>query len=243
MTQTLFYPSASGIETWLMCPARALAKYVGGHEEAPTPPMLEGTRLHKLTQTALVTGKLPGPEERAVHKIVAALPIPLGSIEPGEVERVLVLPGFFGFLDWATRDVRHGDLKFTSNVRNQQKKDPRRDAQRILYGLDAFYRDPYLVTSQQTWSVSQFNGARALRLDHVWTRKSVKSAYEKTLAKPVDKFREAVQAKQDWQTATKNYNSCDAYSPNGCHMKAKGCKRSLAQRLVTLKPGKIRIST
>lgn len=223
-----------------MCPARALAK-VAGFEEPESEPMREGKRLHVLTQTALVTGKLPGPEERAVHKIVAALPIPLGSIEPGETERVLVLPEFFGFLDWATRDVRHGDLKFTSNVRNQQKKDPRRDPQRILYGLDAFYRDPYLVTSQQTWSVSQFNGARALRLDHSWTRRSVKAAYAKVLAKPVDKFREAVQAKQDWQTAEKNYEACDAYPPNGCHMKAKGCKRSLAQRLITLKPGKIKI--
>lgn len=223
-----------------MCPARALAKYVGGHEEPETEPMREGTRNHKLTQTALATGKLPGPHEKAVHRIVGALPVTLGSVASGDIERVLVLPVFFGFLDWS-RDRIHGDLKFTSNVRNQTKKDPRKDTQRILYALDHYYRDPYLLSCKQTWSVSQFDGKRAVRLDHVWTRKSAKSAYDKNLAKPVDKFREAVQSKQDWQTATKNYDACDAYPPNGCHMKAKGCKRSLAQRLITLKPGKIKI--
>lgn len=230
------YWSPSGLELWNLCNARALGKYVAGVVEPEGAPAKEGKRLHVLTQTAMVTGKLPPPSEVAVHKIVAALPVPLGTIAARNVERVVLLPDVNGFKDWCTDDGRHGDLKFTGDVSYQRAKDPEADAQRLVYAADEFWRDPWLRKTTQTWSVAQFNGARAIRLDHVWTRKSLARAIEKNLAKPLDKFIEAVQSKQDWTTAAKNYAACDMYRPNGCPMKGLGCRPSLRERLVQISP-------
>lgn len=240
MSYPRFYPSASGIELWLRCEAKALGKYVA---KVPFPvgkAAREGTRLHRLTQKWMVTGQLPPMHELAVHKIVAAIPIPGGTLRPHNIERVLVLPDVHGYMDWSDGYGRQGDLKFTSNVRYQRSKNPTSDTQRILYALDEFYRDPYLVTLKQTWSVSEFNGSRALRLDHEWTRKAANKAFDKNLAKPLDEFQEAVQSRRDWQTATKNFDACRDFNSE-CPMLAKGCKRSLRQRLLTLKPGKIKV--
>jgi hypothetical protein len=230
------YWSPSGLELWNLCNARALGKYVAGVVEPDSPQANEGTRLHRLTQEAMVTGKLPPPNEVAVHKIVAALPIPLGTIQRRNIERVVLLPGVNSFKDWTTDDGRHGDLKFTGDVSYQRAKDPMKDPQRLVYAADEFWRDPWLRRTTQTWSVAQFNGARAIKLDMVWTRNSLKNAIEKNLAKPLDKFVEAVQSKQDWMTAAKNYGACDMYRPNGCPMKGLGCRPSLRERLVQIQP-------
>jgi hypothetical protein len=239
-----FYPSASTFELWLMCPARALGKVLHGIKEPFGPAAAEGTRLHKVTQKAMVTGQLPPPSEVAVHKIVAALPVPLGTIDEGNTERVLVIPHVHGFMDWADDFNRHGDLKFTSNVRYQQQKDPTKDPQRIFYAQDHFYRDPYAESFVQTWSVSQFNGARALRLDHTWTRRAVRQSFEKNLAKELDALNEAVHSRQDWQTAKKNPGeACSKYPPHGCPMLKHGCKRSGSANLVQLQtPTKIKVT-
>ena len=232
-----FYPSPSAIDLWLTCNARALGKYVAGVKEPMGKAALEGQRLHKLTQEFLVSGRLPPPHERAVHKIVGALPVPGGSIHPVDIERVLVMPVFHGFMDWSDGFGRQGDLKFTSSPQHQRSKDPVKDPQRILYAKDEFYRDPYLLSLRQTWSVAQFNGAAAYRLDHTWTRSALKKAYEKNLARAVDNFVSAVHNKQDWNEAAKDYSKCDMYRPHGCPMKAHGCKRgSLNQRLVAIQP-------
>lgn len=197
----------------------------------------EGQRLHKLAQTFLSTGKLPPPHERAVHKIVGALPVPGGSIAQSDIERVVVLPEFHGYMDWSDGFGRQGDLKFTSSPQYQRAKDPTRDPQRILYAKDEFYRDPYLLTVRQTWSVAQFNGAAAYRLDHVWTRKSLSQSFSRYLEKEVDAFKQAVLEKKNWNEAAKDYSKCDQYRPHGCPMKAHGCKRgSLSQRLVAIQP-------
>jgi len=235
-----FYASPSAIEAWNLCPARAVAKYVGGFREPTTPAMEEGTRLHRVTQHALVTGHMPSMTERAVHKIIGALPIPIGTVEPRNIERVLLLPALNGFIDWSDDFGRQGDLKFTSSVKYQKAKDPRKDAQRILYALDYFYREPFAADLKQTWSVSQFNGAKALRLDHTWTRRSAKKKFALHVHKPLDMLQEAVHNQLDWQRAPKNFESCHAYN-KPCHMIAKGCKRSLSQRLASQKPGTIKV--
>jgi hypothetical protein len=237
----IFYPSSSAIELWQLCNARALGKYVAGVVEPETKALSEGKRLHKITQTWLSEGKRPSTHEPAFDKIVGALPVPGGSVAHTNIERVLTLPQWFGFMDWTDGYGRQGDLKFTGNPDYQRKRDPKTDTQRIVYARDEFYRDPFIAKLEQTWSVSAFNGSRALRLDHSWTRKAAKAAYEKNLAKAVDEMQEAVLEKRDWRDAAKNFGACDQYRPNGCPMKGHGCKPRLAQRLssLRLKPAKV----
>lgn len=230
-----FIPSPSAAELWELCNARALGKYVEGIREEPGFPAREGSRLHKLTQKYLVTGRLPAMHEVAVHKIVAALPVPGGSIERSNIERVLVIPEMHGYMDWTTGDGRQGDLKFTSNVRYQRAKDPTSDKQRIAYAHDEFYRDPYLVTLRQTWSVSQFDGKAALKLEHKWTRKAVKKKFRLHLAKTLDDLCEAVEQQKSWRRAKKNYSSCWAFNRE-CPMIEHGCKRSILDHKSRLTP-------
>ena len=221
-----------------MCEARGLAKIQGALPDDDSEALREGRRNHKITQDFLRTGKVPPAHERAVHKIIATLPVVGGSIPAHNIERVLVLPDpFFGFKDWSCDLMRiHGDLKFTSNVRYQRAKDPTKDVQRVLYSADHFYREPYMVSCKQTWSVSQFNGQTAIRLDHVWTRKASQKAFRKIIQEPVDKLNERLQSGISWNEANKNFDACDKYPPNGCPMKGLGCKRSLSQRLSSMKP-------
>ena len=234
-----FYPSVSTIETFITCGARGLAK-LQGHREPESDAMREGTRNHRLVQSALVTGKPISPLEVAAVSVLRVLPVGLGDVEPHNVERVLVLPGWHGYIDWAAMGWRHGDLKFTSNVRNQVKKNPAEDPQRIVYALDHFYRTGDRRTAQ-TWSVAQFNGKNPKRLDFFWTPKTAKAAYEKIIAKPLDKLNEHLHSGTHWNDAPKNLAACDKYPPNGCPMVGLGCKRSLSQRLIQLQPGKIKV--
>lgn len=233
-----YYPSASAIELWERCEARALGAYVAGYRSPDTKATLEGKRLHLVTQEFLATGKLPSMQEAAVMRIIGALPVPGGSVARHNIERVLVVPRLFGFTDWQDDFGRQGDLKFTSDVKWQRAKDPTQDPQRLIYAADYFHQDPYLVTLRQTWSVSQFNGARAIRLDHEWTRKAAKKSFEKRLARSIDTLSEAVHSQRDWRKAKRNYNDCHAFG-QACPMLAQGCQRqSLAGRIAALTPSK-----
>lgn len=230
-----FYSSPTAIALWQLCPARAVAKYVAGFTEPETPAMVEGTRLHRIVQLYMHKGTVPATTEHAAHACIKVLPVKAQSIAAADIERVVLHPKHHGYLDWSRYD-GHGDLKFTSNVSYQRAKNPETDPQRIIYAADAFYRDSSLKTLKQSWTVTQFDGKAALTLPFEWTKASADKAHAAIVQPIHDALALAVQKQQDWQTVEKNQSSCDMYRPNGCPMKAQGCKRSLRDRLLAIKP-------
>lgn len=239
----VFRSSPSAIGLHLLCPARAVAKYVWGYEEPESDAMREGTRLHRIVQRYMSEGVVPDTSEKAAHAAIKVLPVAAGSVYQADIERVVLLPEHTGFLDWERGTSRHGDLKFTKSVRYQQAKDPVTDPQRILYALDAFERDSELKTLKQSWTITQFDGAKALTLVHKWTHVAVRKQYD-AIIKPVhDALATAVEKTTHWQDVPKNQASCDLYPPDGCHMKKQGCRRSLADRIVAITPRKKKAAT
>lgn len=231
----MFYSSASGLGLAQICMARAVARYVWGYEEPESDAMREGTRLHRIVQRYLLDGTVPDAREKAAKKCISVLPIRAGSVFEPDIERVVLLPEHSGYMDWL-RGSKQGDLKFTKNVRYQREKDPKTDIQRIIYAVDTFANDPSLVTLKQFWTVTQFDGEKALTLEHRWTKDTALEAYDK-IVKPVHtQLKAAVEQQLHWQDAPKNHASCDLYPPNGCMMKQHGCRRSLAARLLAIRP-------
>lgn len=229
------YSSSSGIGLFELCPARAVAKYVGGFEEPESDAMREGTRLHRLVQGYMRDGAVPDSTEKAAHACIKVLPVGAGSVAASDIERVVLHPEHHGYMDWS-KDQVHGDLKFTSSPQYQRAKDPTTDPQRIIYAVDAFYRDSSLKVLKQYWTVTKFDGTQALTLPYEWTKDKAKQAHD-TIVRPVhEALAKAVETKQDWQTAEKNQASCDMYRPNGCPMKAHGCRRSLKERILAIIP-------
>lgn len=231
----MFRSSPSSIGLTQLCVARAVAKYVWGYEEPETEPMREGTRLHRITQAYLRDGTVPDSNEKAAHAMIKVLPLRAASVAPSDIERVVLLPEHHGYIDWS-HGKRHGDLKFTKNVRYQCAKDPTTDSQRIMYAVDAFERDRGLVSLKQYWSISQFDGTKALTLKHTWTKLSAQAAYDATVRPIHDKLAHAIETKMHWNDAPKNLASCDTYPPDGCMMKKQGCRRSLSARLQAIRP-------
>jgi len=231
----MFRSSPSGIANAQLCMARAIAQRVWGYYEPENDAMREGTRLHRVVQRYLHTGKVPDADDKAAHAAIKVLPVGPGSVSAADIERVVLLDKHHGYIDWL-RGSKHGDLKFTKNVRYQRAKDPTTDPQRIIYAVDAFANDPSLVTLKQFWTVSQFDGKQALTLEHKWTKDSALKAYE-TIVKPVhEQLAAATQKSLHWQDAPKNLSACDMYPPNGCIMKQHGCRRSLKARLLAIRP-------
>ena len=233
----VFRTSASAIALWNLCPARAVAKYVWGYEEPENEAMREGTRLHRIVQKYMHGAEVPPANEKAARKCIEVLPVGPGSIYRADIERVVLLDEHTGFLDWMRGTRKHGDLKFTKSVRYQKEKNPETDPQRILYALDAFEMDPSRVdTLKQSWTVTEFSGAKALTLVHTWTHVTARKQYEKVVRPVHDALATAVAKSTHWQDAPKNLESCDMYPPDGCIMKKHGCRRSLRDRLIAITP-------
>lgn len=227
------YWSPSAIGLGILCPARAVAKYVWGYREPFGKAAAEGTRCHGITQSYMRDGTMPEPTEKAVHAMLKVLPVQAGSVDPHNIERVLRIPQHHGFIDWRQRVI--GDLKFTSNVRYQRETDPSTDPQRIIYGADEFYIDPYIEKVRTVWTVAQFDGKAQLALPHNWTRRENKRAYNSVVKPVAEMLEQASEEMTHWQDMPKNTAACDKYPPNGCIMKQHGCRRSLANRLIALK--------
>jgi hypothetical protein len=232
----MFRTSPSAIALWELCPARAIAKYVWGYEEPESDAMREGTRLHRIIQRYLNTGAIPDTKERAAHACIKVLPVPAGSIYTADIERVVLHEQHHGYIDWARGSRVLGDLKFTKSVRYQQAKNPATDPQRIIYAVDAFAYDSELRKLTQHWTVTQFDGAKALTLKHVWTKDGALKAHDKVIKPAHEQLMAAVETNLHWNDAPKNHGSCDMYPPNGCMMKNHGCTRSLKSRLMAIRP-------
>lgn len=234
-----FRSSPSGIDTAKLCIARAVAHYVWGYNEPENERMREGTRLHRVMQAYLRDGVVPGVEEKAARKMLEVLPVGAASIHAADIERVVLLDQHHGYMDWAQPErAVIGDLKFTGDVKWQRQKDPTKDPQRIMYAVDFFTTDTSLRVLKQHWSVSQFDGTKALTLSHEWVRADAFKAYDEVVRPLHDVLADAAAKKLHWQDAPKNHESCDVYRPNGCMMKQHGCRRGLAQRLLAITPKK-----
>lgn len=228
--------SPSAIVLSRMCLARAVAAYGPAKLRGPdSASSLEGKRLHTVVQAYLRDGTAPSPLERAAHAAISVLPTPAGSVHPSDIERVVQLPGYFGYVDFETPTGVVGDLKFTGNLRYQKEVDPTQDPQRIIYANDAFYRDPYAATIRQSWVVAQFNGASSVALECGWTRKTAKRALQKYVEPVAGALDSALEAGRDWNEVEKNYGACHLYPPNGCHLKQQ-CKRPDRGSVVFAKP-------
>lgn len=220
-----------------MCDARAVAEYAYGYRDPETPKMREGTRLHRIVQAYLRDGTIPEPHELAARKLIDIIPFGPASISSHNIERVLRLPEWFGFIDFESDDHDiEGDLKFTSALKYLLEVDPNTDPQRIVYALDAFHRDPRRKIVTQLWCVGQFDGQAARVLRHEWTRATAEKAYNDIIAPRAEAFAGYLEdSTLHWQDAPKNTRACTKYPPKGCPV-AHICRRSLKQTLLQLKP-------
>ena len=218
-----------------LCLARAVAAYGPWQLRGPdSPAQKEGRRLHTVVQAYLRDGTVPGPLDRAAHQAISVIPAAAGSVSPADIERVVLLPGYFGYIDFETpADV--GDLKFTSNLRYQKAVDPTQDPQRIIYANDRFYRDPYAIEVKQLWVVSQFNGAGSVALEHIWTRRAAKRALQKYVEPSANALDSFLASGKHWNEAPKNYGACNMYPRHGCHLRYQ-CTKPKRENISFAKP-------
>ena len=234
-------PSASALELYALCPARAIGRYVNKIKEPDNERTAAGKAAHKHTQHWMVTGEMvrrSSPVAAAVRRITHALPVGVGDVEPRNIERIVLLEhqgiSFQGKIDWEHRSV--GDLKFTGQLANIADKDPLKDMQRILYASDWFYRNPYGDKCRTDWTASQFDGERAKNYPVLFSRRQARRLLDNVVMPVANALLNATSKGADWRKAPKNASACDKYPPNGCPMREHGCKMSAREALLTLKP-------
>lgn len=218
-----------------MCLARAAAAYGPWRLRGPdSDAQREGRRLHAVVQAYLRDGTQPSPLERAAHAAIGVIPARAGSVPPEDIERVVLLPKHFGYIDFEL-PTAVGDLKFTSNTRYQREVDPTRDPQRIVYANDRFYRDPYAVEVRQIWVVSQFNGHSSVALEHTWTRRAAKRALQQYVEPAASTLDDFLASGKHWNDAPKNLGACSKYPPHGCHLR-QSCTKPKKEAISFPKP-------
>lgn len=218
--------SPSKVKLAELCMARAVAAYDPEQIREPeSPAMFEGTRLHRVVQSYLRDGAVPQPTDVAAVRAIAATGLGPGSVDAADIERVVLLPGAFGYIDYAPAPNVVGDLKFSKSVKYQKAVNPYEDAQRLMYAADTCYRmGARRVTLH--WVVTEFAGWNAVRIETTMSRSEVTKAYAKRVLPIADRLTNHLERGTDWRSdaVEKNPTACNLYPPNGCPCRLRGCK-------------------
>jgi len=233
-------PSPTALALWDLCPARAVGRYVHGIKEDFGKAAREGVRAHRLTQRFLAYGDAPPPSAAHVRATISVLPVGAAAISPHNIERVVLLRAkgiqLNGGIDWEAAPNLQGDLKFTGDLRHLRARDWLADHQRIIYAADWFARHPGESTVRSIWTGSRFDGRKAENYELRLKRRQVEKLLDDVSLRVAEKLLDACSRQRDWQSMPKNPGACNLYPPNGCPMRAHGCKMNARKALLTLRP-------